>query len=206
MNAPVDLLAVARDLYVEAGLPTNVHIDLTYRCDLDCVHCYLDNKRDWPELTTAEAENVLDQLRAMQVMELTWSGGEIFARPDFLPLLARASRMGFRNIVKTHGGSLTPERCAALADAFVVYLSVSLYSLDPEIHDGITTKPGSLQATLDGLQLDARTCAELLVSSIDGIKKTGPSNALFRRKVTALASIFLEAIVARSSSQGRAGS
>ena len=46
---------------VERHLPWNAHIDLTYRCNERCVHCYLDH-HDYGEMTTREVKNVLDQL------------------------------------------------------------------------------------------------------------------------------------------------
>ena len=64
---------------LKLGIPLRVHLDLTYRCNERCVHCYLDHE-DHGELTTAEILDLLDQMAAAQVFFLTLSGGEIFMR------------------------------------------------------------------------------------------------------------------------------
>ena len=59
-----------------------MHLDVTYRCNERCVHCYLDHD-DHGEMTTAEIKGVLDQLAEAGVFFLTFSGGEVFLRRDF---------------------------------------------------------------------------------------------------------------------------
>ena len=70
----------------DLGVPISVHLDVTYRCNERCVHCYLDHN-DHGEMTTAEIKSVLDQLAEAGVFFLTFSGGEVFLRRDFFELL-----------------------------------------------------------------------------------------------------------------------
>src|SRR5207344_1613779 len=74
---------------VRLGIPLGVQLDLTYRCNERCVHCYLDHD-DHGELTSAEITSLLDQLAGAGVFFLTISGGEIFLRPDLFDILAHA--------------------------------------------------------------------------------------------------------------------
>ncbi len=67
---------------LKLGVPLSVQLDLTYRCNERCVHCYLDHE-DHGEMTTAEIKNLLDQLAEAGVLFLTLSGGEIMLRKDF---------------------------------------------------------------------------------------------------------------------------
>src|SRR2546425_8073539 len=71
---------------LELGVPINVHLDVTYRCNERCVHCYLDHD-DHGEMTTAEIKGVLEQLADAGVFFLTFSGGEGFMRRDFFGLV-----------------------------------------------------------------------------------------------------------------------
>ncbi|PYU41972.1 MAG: heme d1 biosynthesis radical SAM protein NirJ, partial [Acidobacteria bacterium] len=71
---------------VEKHRPLSVHFDLTYRCNERCVHCYLDHDNHG-ELTTAECLQVLDDLARSGALFLTFSGGEIFLRPDLYEIL-----------------------------------------------------------------------------------------------------------------------
>ena len=130
-----------------------LHLDLTYRCDLDCVHCYLDNRTTWPEMTTAEWLSVLDQARDMGALMLVWSGGEVTARADFAALLAHASQLGFFSRVKTHGGNLDPAWVEGFAQSRVGQVDISIYSLRPAVHDAFTRVAGSLGRSIDAIRL-----------------------------------------------------
>lgn len=132
--------------------PMNAHLDVTYRCDLDCGHCYLDNRTTWPEMTTAEWFDVLAQLQSAGVLFLVWSGGDVLMRSDFAALLGRASELGLTSRVKTHGGQVTEEWARLFAMNKVNRMDVSVYSLRPEIHDALTRRPGSLANTLRGIE------------------------------------------------------
>jgi radical SAM protein with 4Fe4S-binding SPASM domain len=139
------------ELLAEAQIPINAHLDITYRCDLDCEHCYLDDKDGWPELPTKAWLGVLDELAAWGTMRLVWSGGEVFARPDFMALLEHAGRLGFASVVKTHAGNVDAALAGALAAVGVFKVDVSVYSLSPAVHDAVTRVPGSLDKTLAGI-------------------------------------------------------
>ena len=64
---------------LKLGIPLSVQLDVTYRCNERCVHCYLDHN-DYGEMTTAEIKDLLDQLAAAGVFFLVFSGGEVFLR------------------------------------------------------------------------------------------------------------------------------
>src|SRR5947208_15933799 len=83
------------------GVPLGVQLDLTYRCNERCVHCYLDHD-DHGELNTIEIKDILDQLADAGVFFLTFSGGEVFMRRDFLELVAYARQLQFNVKVKTN--------------------------------------------------------------------------------------------------------
>jgi radical SAM protein with 4Fe4S-binding SPASM domain len=136
-------------------------LDVTYRCDLACQHCYLDDRETWPELTTAEWRSVLDQLADLGALRLSWSGGDPSQRADFGDLLTYARQLGFDSTVRTHGGAITPALALEWKDLWVRKVIVSLYSLQPAIHDAFTRRDGSLAATLRGV--DAARAAGLVV-------------------------------------------
>src|SRR5262245_34558027 len=83
----------------ERRIPFWSHLDLTYKCNTDCIHCYCQHldpsfggahaKQD---LTTAEVKHVLDQLADYGVLNLTLSGGELLVRRDFFEIAQYASR------------------------------------------------------------------------------------------------------------------
>jgi radical SAM protein with 4Fe4S-binding SPASM domain len=137
---------------VRTHQPLSVHFDLTYRCNERCVHCYLDH-RNHGELTTAECIAVMEDLARAGTLFLTFSGGEIFLRPDLYEILAAARRLHFDISLKTNALLVTKPHAARLREFGVRRVQISVYSDIPEVHDAITKVPGSLQRTLAAIPL-----------------------------------------------------
>ena len=97
-------------------MPLSVQLDVTYRCNERCVHCYLDHD-DHGEMTTAEIKGVLDQLAEAGVFFLTFSGGEVFMRMDFFDLVEYARSLMFCVKVKTNAFMIREEEADRLAAA-----------------------------------------------------------------------------------------
>ena len=137
---------------LELGIPLGVQLDLTYRCNERCVHCYLDHE-DHGEMTTAEIVGLLRQLADAGVFFLTLSGGEIFMRPDFFEILEEARRLTFSVKLKTNAVMVRPARARRIAQLGVESVQISVYSHKEETHDAITKLPGSLRRTLEGARM-----------------------------------------------------
>lgn len=145
------LHSMRRELAGPSGPVRGASLDITYRCDLDCEHCYLDEKNLGRELGTSAWLRVLEELVELGARTVAFSGGEVFARPDFLELLDHAHLLGLDARIKTHAGNIDDARARALAQRGVINVAISLYSLNPTIHDGITRVPGSLERSLAGI-------------------------------------------------------
>src|SRR6266852_300984 len=100
--------------------PLNVHLELTYRCNEQCVHCYcvVEHGREQEvrrqELTLDEIRHLLDDLADMGALYLTLSGGEVMVRPDFFDIAEHARRRGFVYRVFTNGIGLTEAKVERL--------------------------------------------------------------------------------------------
>ena len=101
---------------LELGVPLSAQIDLTYRCNERCVHCYLDHD-DHGEMTTGELKTLLDQLASAGVLFLTLSGGEILLRKDFFEVLQYARELSFCVKLKTNAILIREAEAAPQADA-----------------------------------------------------------------------------------------
>lgn len=156
----------AMKAYARAGKLFKLHLDLLYQCDLDCVHCYLDDKKRKIQ-PTAFWLDVLDQAAAMGVFALVLSGGEIFLRKDLLEIVAHARRLGLFVNMKSHGGFIDDAVARRLSELKVTSVWLSYYSPDPATHDAITRKAGSHAATLGAFQHllrhDVTTVASIVV-------------------------------------------
>jgi AdoMet-dependent heme synthase len=129
------------------GVPLSVHLDVTYRCNERCVHCYLDHD-DHGEMTTAEIKDVLQQLAEAGTFFLTLSGGEVLMRRDFFDILEYARLLKFNVRIKTNGVMIRESEARRMRDLGVQQVQISIYSRRPEIHDAITKLPGSLKRSV----------------------------------------------------------
>jgi mycofactocin radical SAM maturase len=112
--------------------------ELTYACNLSCVHCLSSSgRRDPRELDTAECKAVIDELQRMQVFYVNIGGGEPTVRPDFWELVeyATAHQVGVK--FSTNGIKITPERARWLAASDYVDVQISLDGATPEVNDAV---------------------------------------------------------------------
>jgi radical SAM protein with 4Fe4S-binding SPASM domain len=133
------------------SIPLSVHFDLTYRCNERCIHCYLDHD-DHGEMTTSEIERVLTELSDAGVFFLTFSGGEVLMRMDFLHLVEFARKLLFNVKVKTNGVMIREKQAQKLRELGVEQVQISVYSHRPDIHDAITKLPGSFKRTIEAIR------------------------------------------------------
>jgi len=139
-------------------IPVNGTIELTNRCPLDCSHCYNnlpmdDGEARTRELSLDELKRVMDELADLGCLWLLLTGGEIFARHDFLDLYTYAKRKGFLVTLFTNGVMIT-ER---IADYLVEYrpfsIEITLYGGTKETYEALTGIPGSYEKCLRGIKL-----------------------------------------------------
>jgi AdoMet-dependent heme synthase len=148
----MSLLEEVTERALQRNVPLSVQLDLTYRCNERCVHCYLDHD-DHGEMTTAEIKRLLKEMADAGVFILTLSGGEIFLRKDFFELLEYARReLTFCVKLKTNAIMIREAEAARIRDLGVESIQISIYSHRPEVHDAITLVPGSLQRSVDAIR------------------------------------------------------
>lgn len=136
---------------LELGVPISVHLDITYRCNERCVHCYLDHD-DHGEMTTDEIKDLLTQLSEAGVFFLTLSGGEVLMRRDFFEILEFARGLLFSVKIKTNGVMIREPEAKIMRELGADQVQISVYSHRPEIHDAITKLPGSLKRTIEAIR------------------------------------------------------
>lgn len=136
------------DHAAENLVPISILFELTNRCNEDCTHCYVDLGDVRGELTTEEVCDILDQLKAMGTLFLTFTGGEIFTRKDILTLIRRARELGLALRLFTNGTLVGPAAIDLLAEVGVVGVEMSLFAMDAGVHDAVTRIPGSWNKTI----------------------------------------------------------
>lgn len=125
---------------MKAGLDAPICLtwELTYACNLQCVHCLSSSgRRDPRELTTAEAEAVIDELERMQVFYINIGGGEPTIRPDFWHLVEYAVDHGVGVKFSTNGSRIDAEVARSLAGMDYVDVQISIDGADAATNDTV---------------------------------------------------------------------
>ena len=138
--------------------PMDVSIEITRRCPLDCLHCYNnlpmgDQVARAQEMTFAEHVRLLDELVAAGTLWLLYSGGEIFARKDFLDIYTEAKKRGFLITLFTNGILINERVADHLAKYRPFSIEITLYGATRETYDALTQVPGSYDRCMRGIQL-----------------------------------------------------
>ena len=135
-----------------------------WHCNQKCLHCYAAGQplSDTPELTTAQWKEILAKLRAANVPQVTFTGGEPTLRADLVELVEVAQ--WFVTRLNTNGRLLTPELCRRLYEASLDSVQVTLYSHDPAVHNALVgtegfddTVAGIKNAVAAGLSVSVNT-------------------------------------------------
>lgn len=113
-----------------------------WHCNQKCLHCYAAGQPmgESRELTTAEWKDVLARLRAANIPQVTFTGGEPTLRGDLVELVDAAQ--WFVTRLNTNGRLLTPQLCRALAEASLDSVQVTLYAADAAAHNALVGAPG----------------------------------------------------------------
>lgn len=159
------LLEEMSEKALQLGVPLSVQLDLTYRCNERCVHCYLDHD-DHGEMTTAEIKSLLHELADAGVFILTLSGGEIMLRRDFFEILEHARKLTFCIKLKTNAILIREREAERIKSLGVESIQVSIYSHRPEVHDAITKVPGSLTRSLNAIRFLKACGLKLIIANV----------------------------------------
>lgn len=134
-------------------------IELTERCDNDCIHCCInlpagDREARARELTTGQIEGLLDEAVGLGCLQVRYTGGEPLLRPDFEDLYVAARRRGLGVMLFTNARRITP----GLADLWermppLVPIEISVYGMRTESYEAVTRVAGSYAQFRRGVAL-----------------------------------------------------
>lgn len=152
-------------------MPYHVLLELTYGCNLRCVMCYNPTHTAAGELTLEEYEVLFDDLMALGTVQLTLTGGEVLARPDFFAIARAARQRHFALRLFTNGTRVDADVARRFADLSPLSVEVSLYGATATTHDAVTARPGSFERTLEGIRhlqaAGARVVAKVLLTQLN---------------------------------------
>lgn len=135
--------------------PLTGTLDLTYRCNLHCIHCYLGNNAHVNknnEMSTAQLCTIIDEITEAGCLYFLITGGEPFLRSDFPQVYRHAKENGLIITIFTNGTFVTNELIDLFRDLPPYAVEITLYGSTPETYERITGVPGSFSKCLEGIQ------------------------------------------------------
>jgi len=153
--------------------PYRMDLALTYRCENECPHCYVERPRDFEELDTAQWKEVLDRLWGTGVPHVVFTGGEALMRDDLLDLIGYAEDTGLITGLLTNGRRLgRPGVMDSLSASGLDHVQVTIESHDPDVHDRMVGCPGAWEETVAGVKAavasSVYTITNTTITSLNG--------------------------------------
>ena len=129
------------------GYLYSLFVELTYNCNLKCVHCYNPKNISNIYINLDKMKQIIDEARELGVFHITFSGGECTLNKDFIKIAeyARNKRMSVE--IFTNGQILydNPELLERIIKLYPYRVGISMYSLNEDIHEQITSAKGYLR-------------------------------------------------------------
>ncbi|MGB4590012.1 MAG: radical SAM protein, partial [Clostridiaceae bacterium] len=130
---------------------TNLHMEITSKCNERCVHCYIPHDNKTTDIEPALFYDILEQCKNLRLLHLTISGGEPMLHKNFCDFLKKCNEYNFSVNVLSNLTLLDDEIINEMKANPLLGVQVSLYSMNPSIHDGITQANGSFEKTKNAI-------------------------------------------------------
>lgn len=148
-----------QDFFLEEiqGKPliSSLQFELSSKCNERCIHCYIPNekKKQGVNMPTRKVLTIIDEFAHMGGIHVTLSGGEALLHSDICDICEFCRSKDLKITILSNLLNLTKRHIEVFKSTNVSLVQTSLYSMDPEIHDFITTIPGSFAKTKQSIEL-----------------------------------------------------
>lgn len=130
-----------------------VMVELTYGCNLRCVHCYNPTHEAKNELRTDQVFKILDDITLQGCLWVGFTGGELFTRRDAMEIMRYAKSKGLVISLLTNATLITPSMAAQIRDLDPYQVDVSVYGATASTYEAVTRVPGSFAHFVRGVDL-----------------------------------------------------
>lgn len=135
------------------NFPFSCMFELTYRCSLNCIHCYCKgSENNGKELTTAEIRRIMDELHSEGCLWFCPTGGDPLVRDDFLDIYSYAKQKGFLITILTSGQLFTKDIINYLAKYPPFSIEITLNGITKETYEAITQVEGSFEKAIENIK------------------------------------------------------
>ena len=156
-----------------------IQFELSSRCNERCIHCYIPNakKNAGADMPLEKVKSIIDEFAEMGGIHITLSGGEAFLHKNLLEICKYCREKDLKISILSNLISLKDEQIPILKEVNLSIIQTSLYSMDPDIHDFITTIKGSWKKTKDAIEklvaanIPVQISCPLMKANKDGYKE-----------------------------------
>lgn len=131
---------------------SRVHIDISSRCNENCVHCYIPSKNKCSMMSEEIFDRILEQCVSMRVLNITISGGEPMLNPYLKSFLLKCREANFSVNILSNLTCLSDELLELIRSNPLISVQTSLYAMNESVHDSITQNRGSFQKTINAIR------------------------------------------------------
>jgi len=152
---PVTYLGVDRiePFQTPSSAPYRIDFAVTYRCDNDCPHCYVERPKDFAEMDTDAWKRAIKKAWDVGIPHIVFTGGEATVRDDLVELVGYAEDVGAITGLLTNGRNLGKGGLMGrLEEAGLDHVQITLESSDAGIHDRMVGCPGAFAETVEGIK------------------------------------------------------
>lgn len=131
-----------------------LQFELTSKCNERCIHCYIpNNKKDsGKSMPLNKVLSIIDEFSMMGGLHITLSGGEVLLHKDFMKILQYCRNKDMKISILSNLIALEDNMIPKIKEANISLIQVSLYSMNPDVHDKITTVKGSYIKTISAIE------------------------------------------------------
>jgi len=148
-------------------------VELTYRCNERCVHCYLPEETRLKELSLGQIDSLLGEFASLGGFMILLTGGEPFIREDFIEILSLVKKYGLVTSINSNLTLLNDRILEAIASIHPRSVGVSIYAGRADLHDAITTNKGSFEKSVNAIRRLRKAGVPVIIKS-PLMKSTAP--------------------------------
>ena len=143
-----------------------IQFELTSRCNERCIHCYIPNakKNSGGDMSLEKVKSIIDEFAENGGLQVTLSGGEVFLHKDIIPIIKYCREKDLMITILSNLVALRDYQIPFLKQYNVSTVQVSLYSMDAEVHDFITTVKGSFEKTKAAIEKLVKADVPIVIS------------------------------------------
>lgn len=150
-SSTIDTQEYLSEHYGERPFPTSIHVEIASECNERCVHCYIPHEFKQDLMDENLFNSILSQATELKLLHITISGGEPMLHPHFIDFMRKCREADMSVNILSNLTLLNDEMIEEMKLNPLLCVQTSIYSMQANIHDGITHQKGSLNKTISSV-------------------------------------------------------